>query len=122
VVTHGDKEMAKVTEDWENIDGEQPIIDLDEFDYDQFLLENPDIEEEEPDEENTESSKQLECYMNMQDPEPPQEELEKLALDCPNSSARNVVVLDASYEMRDEAHLHLLCQNDTLEVENKHLR
>ena len=90
-------------------------------DYDRFLLENLDIEEEEPEEENVEPLKQLECYMNLQDPEPPREELEKLTLDCPSSSAGDVTVRSASYETSNKAWLCLLYQNDALEAENNHI-
>ena len=57
----------------------------------------------------------------MQDPEPPWEELEKLALNCPTPSAGDVTVPNVSYETSSEACLCLLCQNDALEAENNHI-
>jgi hypothetical protein len=59
--------------------------------------------------------------MNVQDPKPPREELEKLALDCPSSSVGDVTVHGASYETSNKACLCLLCQNDTLEAEDNHI-
>ena len=56
--------------------------------------------------------------MSVQDPKPPQEELEKLALDCPTPLANDAPTPDASYETSHEAHLRLLCQKDMLEAEN----
>ena len=105
-VTHGDEEMTEVPEGWEDIKDEQPIIDLDD---DQFLLEFLDLEEENPKEGNAKSSKQLECYMSIQDPEQPQEELEKLALNCPTPIAGDVTIPNAPYETRGEARQRLLC-------------
>ena len=64
MVTHSDEEMTEVLKDWKDKDGEQPIIDLDDIDYNQFLVEFLDLEEEKPKEVDDESSKQLECYMN----------------------------------------------------------
>lgn len=116
-----DEEMTKGPKDWEDEDSEQPIIDLDDIDYDQFLLKFLDLEEVKPKEAEDESSKQLECYMCVQDPEPPQEEFEKLALNCPTPSAGDVTVPNASFETNNEARLCLLCQNDLLKAENNHL-
>jgi hypothetical protein len=60
--------------------------------------------------------------MSLQDPEPPREALEKLALDSVAPPSRDVTISDASYETSDEACLRLLHQNDDLEAENHHLR
>ena len=60
--------------------------------------------------------------MNLQDPELPQEALEKLALDSVAPPSGDVTVSDALYETSDEARLCLLCQNDDLKAENNHLR
>ena len=109
MVANGDEEMAEILEDWEHTDGEESILGLNEIDYDQFLLDNPNIEEEQPKEENAELSEQPEFYMNIQDPEPPREELKKLMLDSPTSSLGDVTVHDATYETSDEACLCLLC-------------
>ena len=64
MVTHGDEEMTGAPEDWDDINGEQPIFDLEDFEYNQFLLKYPDSKEENPKERDIETSKQLECYMN----------------------------------------------------------
>jgi hypothetical protein len=57
--------------------------------------------------------------MNLQDPKPPREALEKLALESATLPLGYITILDALYETRNEAHLCLLHQNDDLEVENK---
>jgi len=46
MITHGDEEMIEVPEEWENIDDTEPILDFDKIEYQQFLLDNPDLEEE----------------------------------------------------------------------------
>lgn len=46
--------------------------------------------------------------MNVQDLEPPREELEKLTLDRPTSPLQDATVPDATYETSDEARLCLL--------------
>jgi len=107
MITHGDEEMTEAPEEWVDIDpnGEQPIVDLDDFDYDQFLLNYQGSNEEKGKEEDVEPSKQRECYMSVQDPEPPWEKLEKLALYCPTPLADDAPALDASYETSHEARL-----------------
>ena len=60
--------------------------------------------------------------MNLQDPEPPWEALEKLTLESVALPLGDVTILDAPYETSNKAHLHLLHQNDNLEAENNHLR
>ena len=64
---------------------------------------------------------QPECYMNIQDLEPPQEGLEKLELGSPTPLSGDVAIPNTTYETSDEACLRLLCQNDDLEAENYHL-
>lgn len=59
--------------------------------------------------------------MNIQDPEPPWEELEKLTLGYPTPLLGDVTIYDISYDTSDEACLCLLRQNDDLEAENYHL-
>ena len=46
--------------------------------------------------------------MNLQDPEPPREALEKLALESTTPPSRDATISDAPYETSDEAHLRLL--------------
>jgi hypothetical protein len=46
MITHGDEEMTEVLEEWENIDDAEPILDFDKIKYQQFLLDNLDLEEE----------------------------------------------------------------------------
>ena len=121
MVANSDEDMDDISEDWEHAEDEEPIIDFDLDDYDQYHLKNPDLEEELPKEEGTEPIEQPKCYMNIQDPELPPEELEKLTLDYPTPSLGDATILDATYETSDEAHHHLLRQNDDLEVENNHL-
>jgi hypothetical protein len=65
MITHGDKEMIEVPEEWENVDDAEPILDFDKIKYQQFLLDNLDLEEEQPEEENAEPSEQPECSMNV---------------------------------------------------------
>jgi hypothetical protein len=62
------------------------------------------------------SKEQPECYMNLQDLEPPWKALEKLTLESATPPSR-----DAPYETSDEARMCLLRQNDDLEAENIHL-
>ena len=100
--------MADISKDWEHVEDDEPILDLDIDEYDQFLLDNPDLEEELPKEEGTESKEQPECYMNLQDPEPPWEALEKLMLKSATPPSGDITVTDAPYETNDEVHLHLL--------------
>jgi hypothetical protein len=59
--------------------------------------------------------------MNLQDPEPPQEALEKLTLESATPPSGDITILDALYKTSNEARLRLLYQNDDLEAENKHL-
>jgi hypothetical protein len=47
--------------------------------------------------------------MNVQDPEPPREELEKLELSSPTLLLGYVTIPDATYKTSDEACLCLLC-------------
>jgi hypothetical protein len=75
-----------------------------------------------PEEEGTEPKELPECYMNMQDPELPREELKKLILGCPIPPSGDATIPDATYETSDEACLRLLHQNDDLKAENNHLR
>jgi hypothetical protein len=104
--------MADTPEDWEHAEDDEPILDLDLDQYNQFLLDNPKLGEDPLEEEAPESKEQPKCYMNLQDPEPPREALESLRLKAQN----------ASYETSDEARLCLLRLNDNLEAENNHLR
>jgi hypothetical protein len=80
MVTNGDEDMAHIPEDWEHAEDEGLVFNFDQDEYDQFLLENPELEEEPPKEERAKPMEQPECYMNIQDPKLPQEELEKLKL------------------------------------------
>jgi len=59
--------------------------------------------------------------MNLQDPEPPREALEKLMLESATPSSGDITISDAPYETSDEARLRLLRQNDDLKEENNHL-
>jgi hypothetical protein len=59
--------------------------------------------------------------MNLQDPKPPREALEKLVLESATLMSGDITVLDTLYETSNEACLRLLHQNDDLEAENKHL-
>ena len=65
MITHGDEEMTKVPEEWENIDDTEPILDFDKIEYQQFLFDNPNLEGEQPKEEKTKPSEKPECYMNV---------------------------------------------------------
>ena len=103
MVANEDEDMADIPEDWEHAGDKGPILDFDQGGYDQFILENPDLYEELPKEEDAEPMEQLECYMNIQDPEPPQEELEKLALGCPTPLSGDATIPDVTYETSDEA-------------------
>jgi len=60
--------------------------------------------------------------MNLQDPEQPQEALEKLTLESTALPSGDITILDASYKTSDEERQRLLRQNDDLEAENNHLR
>jgi len=68
MVSNDNEELAGISKDWEHMEGEERILDLDEIDYNQFLLNNPDMEEEQPKEESIEPLEKPECYMNVQDP------------------------------------------------------
>jgi hypothetical protein len=114
--------MADTPKDWEHAEDDEPTLYLDLDEYDHFLLDNPELGEELPEEEGTESKEQPECYMNLQDPEPPREALKKLALESTTPPSRDVTISDAPYETSDEACLCLLRQSDDLEMENNHLR
>ena len=70
-IANGDENMADILEDWEHAEDDEPILDLDLDEYDQFLFDNLDLEEELPKEEGTDSKEQPKCYMNLQDPKPP---------------------------------------------------
>lgn len=59
--------------------------------------------------------------MNVQDPKPPREELEKFTLGYPTPLPGDATISDATYKTSDEAHLCLLLQNDDLKEENNHL-
>jgi hypothetical protein len=105
--------------DWEHAEDDEPTLDLNLDEYAQFLLGNPELGEELPKEEGTDSKEQPECYMNLQ---PPQEALEKLVLKRATPPLGDITISDAPYETSDEAHLHLLHQNDDLQAENNHFR
>ena len=121
MIANNDEDMADTPEDWEHAEDDEPILDFDLDKYDQFLLDNTDLEEELPKEEGTESKEQPVCCMNLHDPKPPQEALEKLALESTTSPSGDVTVLDAPYKTSDEARLRLH-QNDDLKARNNHLR
>jgi hypothetical protein len=70
MITGDDEEMGETSGEGGDVDEEQPIIDLDDFDYDQFLLDYQAFDEEKPEEGDIESAKQCECYLTIQDPEP----------------------------------------------------
>jgi hypothetical protein len=118
MITNGNKDMADMPEDWEHAEDDDPTLDLDLDEYAQFLLDNPELGEELPKEEDTESKEQPECYMNLQ---PPQEALEKLLLESTTPSLGDVSISNAPYEKSDEACLCLLRQNDDIKAENNHL-
>ena len=59
--------------------------------------------------------------MNLQDPEPPREALEKLVLESATPPSGDVIVSDAPYKTSNEARLCLLPQNDDLKAKNNHL-
>jgi hypothetical protein len=122
MITNGDEDMADTLEDWEHAEDDECILDFDLDEYVQFHLDNPELGKGLPKEEGTKSKEQPECYMNLQDPEPPWEALEKLALESATPPSRDVTISDAPYETSDEAHLCLLCQNDYLEAKNNHLQ
>jgi hypothetical protein len=65
MITNGDKDMADTPEDWEHARDNEPIKDFNLDKYDQFLLDNPELGEELPEEEGTKSQEQPECYMNL---------------------------------------------------------
>ena len=121
LIANGDQDMADTQEDWEHAEDDEPILDFILDEYDQFLLDNPDLEEKLPEEEGTKFEEQPECYMNLQDPEPPQEALEKLALESTTMPSRDATISDAPYETSDEARLRLLHHNNDIEAENNHL-
>ena len=58
MIANGDEDMADTPKDWEHVEDDEPILDLDLDEYDQFLLDNPDLEEELPKEEGTEFKEQ----------------------------------------------------------------
>jgi hypothetical protein len=120
MIANNNEDMADIPEDWEHAEDDGPILDLNRIEYDQFLLNNQDLEEL-PKEKGTKSKEQPECYMNLQDPEPPRKVLKKLALESATPPSGDVTISDAPYETSDEAHLCLLRQNDDLEAENNHL-
>ena len=60
--------------------------------------------------------------MNLQDPEPPWEALEKLTLESATPPSGDINISDAQYETSDEGRLRLLHQNDDLRAENNRLR
>jgi hypothetical protein len=94
MIVNGDEDMANTLEDWGHAEDDEPILDLDLDEYDQFLLDNPNLEEL-PEEEGTKSKDQPKCYMNLQDPEPPREALEKLALESATPPSGDVTISDA---------------------------
>jgi hypothetical protein len=71
MITNDDQDMADMPEDWEHAEDDEPILDLDLDKYDQFLLDNLELEEGLLEEEGMKSKEQPECYMNLQDLEPP---------------------------------------------------
>ena len=54
MVTICNEDMADIPEDWEHAEDEGPILDFDQAEYNEFLLKNPDLDEELPKEEGTE--------------------------------------------------------------------
>jgi len=60
--------------------------------------------------------------MNLQDPEPPWEALEKLTLESATPPSGDINISDAQYETSDEGRLRLRHQNDDLRAENNRLR
>jgi hypothetical protein len=116
MIINNDEDMADTPEDWEHVEDDKPILDFNLDEYDQFLLDNLELGEGLPKEEGTKSQEQPECYMNLQDPEPPREALEKLALESVAPPSRDVTVSDAPYETSDEARQCLLRHNDDLEA------
>ena len=121
MIINSDQDMADMPEDWEHAKDNEPILDLDLDEYVQFLLDNLELEERLPEKGGMKSKEQPECYMNLQDPEPPQEALEKLTLESATPLSRDATISDTPYETSDEARLRLLRQNDDLKEENNHL-
>lgn len=39
MVTQGNEEMAEALEGWDDLNDEEPALDLEDLDYDQYLLE-----------------------------------------------------------------------------------
>jgi hypothetical protein len=107
-ITNGDEDMADTWEDWEHAKGDDPTLDLDLDEYDQFLLDNLELGKELPKAEGTESKEQPECYMNLQDPEPPREAPKKLTLESTTVPSGDVTISDTPYETSDKACLRLL--------------
>ena len=65
MIANGDKDMADTLEDWEHAEDDEPILDLDLDEYDQFLLDNLELGEGLHEEGGTKSKEQHECYMNL---------------------------------------------------------
>ena len=51
MVANDNEDMADIPKDWEHVEDDEPILDFDLDEYDQFLLDNLDLEEELPKEE-----------------------------------------------------------------------
>ena len=58
MIANGDEDMADMPEDWEHVEDDEPILDFDVDEYDQFLLDNLELGEELPEEEGTMSQEQ----------------------------------------------------------------
>jgi hypothetical protein len=56
--------------------------------------------------------------MNLHDPEPAREALEKLTLESATLPSGDTTVSDTPYETSNEVRLRLLHQNDNLEADN----
>jgi hypothetical protein len=90
-----DQEMTEAPEELEDQDDE-PLVGQELLDYEQWLLDmegedllDEEIEKEpegEPVEDAPEASEPPECYMSVQDPEPPPGKIVQPAPDCPGSS------------------------------------
>ena len=65
MIANGNENMADLPKDWEQAEDEGPELDIDLEEYNQFLLENPNLEEELPKEKGTKSIEQPDCYMNL---------------------------------------------------------
>ena len=64
-IANGDKNMADIPEDWEHAEDDEPILDFDLDEYDQFFLDNLELGEGLPKEDGMKSQDQPECYINL---------------------------------------------------------